>query len=90
MKMTNIPNPSELKDIDLDIKTDEPTTVRELEPGQHFITLGHLRRGKVTPYNVRVRTDDPYNSLTFLGSRVSTFPSERVFPVKVIHQPTLS
>lgn len=76
---------SDLKNIDLDIDTTIRLTIKELEPGDMYIRVGHLRgREGINPLTVRRRTEDPYESETFLGAKVMTFPSERVFKVKVL------
>lgn len=60
------------------------TTVRELELGEWFITRTRFRhpRGPIVD-NIRKRTSDPFVSLTYYGSKVTTFPSDPVFPLEI-------
>lgn len=73
-----------LRGVDLEIDEELPMQVRDLEPGQMYIRLGHFISQREDWHNViRRRTEDPYRSETVLGSRVIAFPSERVFPVNI-------
>ena len=72
--------------MDLNIHTEEVTTVRELEPGTYYVNVGtyrHTNPNRIAGC-IRVRTDDPFNSKTIHGSKVASFPSTKVHPVEVI------
>lgn len=75
---------------DIDIKTNITTTIRELKPGDHYITLTKWRKHGATnlSHDVLVRTEDPFISLTYFGSKVTSFPSEKVHPVEVLERST--
>lgn len=70
--------------IDLHVHTHVTTTIRELGVGQSYITLTNMHRGRVTAEQVRQKTEDPFVSLTLMGAKVSSFPSDRCHPVEVI------
>lgn len=72
--------------MDLNIKTDIVTTVRELEQGDHYITLTQFRKygARFAVENVKIRTADPFVSKTLLGTTIRSYPSEKVHPVQII------
>ena len=72
--------------MDLNIHTEEVTTVRELSPGDFYVNVGTYRHTRADRIGgcIRVRTDDPFNSKTIHGSKVVSFPSTKVHPVDVI------
>lgn len=75
--------------MDILVKSNVVTTVREISEGEYYITLTTLRkygeRGVIE--NVRKRGKDPFVSTTILGSRVHSYPSEKVHPVELIKEP---
>ncbi len=76
----------DLSGTDVDISTDVRTTIRELTAGDYYIPIRLLRRhgkwGLIR--SVRMRTEDPFKSETVLGTRIKTYPSDKVHPVKFI------
>lgn len=71
--------------VDLNIQTETTTTVRELEPGTYYVNVGTYRNTSLNRIAgcIRVKTEDPFNSTTIHGSRVRSFPSEKVHPVEI-------
>lgn len=69
----------------LKIMTDHPVTIHDLKPGQMYITVTAFRReglGSGTINNIRRRTEDPFKSETFYGTKVTSYPSDKVYVVE--------
>lgn len=71
------------------IHNDKPLKLKELKSGDLYITrtaVNHPPRLR-TIHTVRRRTDTPYWSETYYGTRVASFPSTTVFLVDVVDTP---
>jgi hypothetical protein len=74
--------------INLIVHEKEIRTIRELNPGDHYITTTLWRQHgrNVNAGHVRIRTASPFTSLTLLGSKVSSFPSDKCILVETERQ----
>ena len=70
--------------VDLEIHEDVVTTIRELEPGQYYITTMLMRKGGKLRYLIRKRGDTPFKATTLFGSRCQSTPSQKVHPVTIL------
>lgn len=69
----------------LNIVTERTSTIRDLSPGDLYITVTAFRRerlGSNTIHNIRRRTEDPFKSETFYGAQVRSYPSDKVYIVE--------
>jgi hypothetical protein len=73
--------------MDIEIHEDVTYTLRDLEPGEHYVRAATFR--KLGPRGivnfVRVKTEDDFWSLTLWRSKVQAAPSDKVHRVTVIH-----
>lgn len=73
---------------DFEVLTHEKRTVREIKPGDLFISTGSFDKFQKAPselvYHIRRKTKDPFYALTLLGSRVACYPSSKCHPVREI------
>lgn len=74
--------------VDLIVHEKEVRLIRELNPGDHYITSTQLQKHgrNVTAEHVRICTTTPFVSLTLLGTKVSSYPSDRCHLVEVRRQ----
>ena len=71
---------------DIKIDNHKVFTIKEVPPGQLYILKGTVERGSKLKaiHCVRRRTADPFRSLTYFGTKVFSFPSDKVYLVEVI------
>lgn len=74
---------------DVEVNTKVMTTIRDLKDGDYYMPIRLLRRygTRRMSWSVRRRTEDPFNSETVLGTKIKTYPSDRVHPVTLIVKP---
>lgn len=74
-----------MRNIDINVDDRKTTTIRELAPGQWYVRTALFRRHgpKEMVKLVRRRMDDPFISETIFGSKVASFPSDKVHPCEV-------
>lgn len=63
--------------------TDVAIRLRDLQPGDLYVTLTSMQRagGGVSESDVRQRTEDPFASKTMLGTEVESWPSSDCYLV---------